>query len=50
MTAKENEIMLNHYKSDYIENIDKALNRCNDIGLLDFIYQLLIKSEKASVN
>jgi len=34
-------------KEAYIEQITKALRRCNDIPLLDLIYKLLIKSERA---
>lgn len=34
-------------KEAYIEQITKALRRCNDIPLLDLIYKLLIKSECA---
>lgn len=34
-------------KEAYIEQITKALLRCNDISLLDLIYKLLIKSERA---
>ena len=31
-------------QKEYIENIMKILNECNDIELLDFILQLLQKS------
>lgn len=34
-------------KEAYIEQITKALRRCNDIPLLDLIYKLLTKSECA---
>ena len=29
----------------YIESIDKIMARCDDIELLDLIYQILVKSE-----
>ena len=32
-------------KEEYIEQITQAMNRTEDLALLDFIYQLLIKSE-----
>ena len=32
-------------KEEYIEQINQAMNRTEDLALLDFIYQLLIKSE-----
>lgn len=32
-------------KNEYIEAITKELNESNDIELLDFIYQLLVKSK-----
>ena len=31
-------------KKEYIKAINKLLNETNDIGLIDFIYKLLIKS------
>lgn len=34
-------------KEFYIEQIAEAIRRCNDIPLLDLIYKLLIKSERA---
>lgn len=34
-------------KEFYIEKITEAMRRCNDIPLLDLIYKLLIKSERA---
>ena len=34
-------------KEFYIEQITEAMRRCNDIPLLDLIYKLLIKSERA---
>lgn len=33
-------------KAEYIKAITKQLNESNDIGLLDFIFQLLIKSDR----
>lgn len=33
-------------KNEYIEAITKELERCDDIELLDFIHQLLVKSRK----
>jgi len=32
-------------KEEYMEAINAAMSRTNDIALLDLIYQLLIKSE-----
>lgn len=32
----------------YIEAIDKIMARCDDIELLDLIYQILVKSEKTT--
>lgn len=32
-------------KHEYIEAINKAMERTDDIPLLDFIYQILIKHE-----
>lgn len=37
-------------KEEYMEAINAAMNRTNDIALIDLIYQLLIKSEKRSNN
>ena len=34
-------------KEDYIEKITEAMRRCNDIPLLDLIYKILTKSERA---
>ena len=34
-------------KSDYIEAINKAMKRTDDVSLLDLIYQILVKSEEA---
>ena len=36
-------------KEQYIEAINQAMSRTDDIGLLDFIYQLLSKSEDVTV-
>ena len=36
------------YKEAYVEAIDKIIARCDDIELLDFIYQFLVKSEKTT--
>lgn len=36
------------YKGAYVEAIDKIMARCDDIELLDFIYQILVKSEKTT--
>ena len=36
-------------KEQYIEAINQAMSRTEDIGLLDFIYQLLSKSEEVAV-
>lgn len=33
-------------KAEYIKAITKQLKESNDIGLLDFIFQLLIKSDR----
>lgn len=33
-------------KTEYIEAITKELEKCDDIELLDFMYQLLVKSLK----
>lgn len=33
-------------KNEYIDAITKELKESNDIELLDFIYQLLVKSKK----
>ena len=35
---------MNKMKHEYIEAINKLLEECNDIELLDLIHQLLIKS------
>ena len=35
-------------KEQYIEAINQAMNRTEDLALLDFIYQLLIKSEEVA--
>lgn len=32
-------------KQEYIQAIDKLMTENEDIGLLDFIYQLLVKSK-----
>ena len=32
-------------KTEYIQAINKAMERTNDISLLDLIYQILSKSE-----
>lgn len=34
-------------KEAYIEKITEAMRRCNDIPLLDLIYRILIKHERA---
>lgn len=34
-------------KEAYIEMITEALRRCNDLSLLDLIYKLLTKSDRA---
>lgn len=31
-------------KEQYIESIDKLLLKCNDLALLDLVFQLLVKS------
>lgn len=36
-------------KEQYIEAINQAMSRTEDIELLDFIYQLLSKKEGATV-
>ena len=36
-------------KEQYIEAINQAMSRTEDIELLDLIYQLLSKSEEAAV-
>ena len=33
-------------KSAYIESINKAMERTDDVSLLDLIYQILVKSEE----
>lgn len=48
MNLKENNITANYGKQEYIEAIDKIMARCDDIELLDFIYQILVKSEKTT--
>lgn len=35
-------------KKAYLAEISKLLERCEDIGLLDLIYKILWKSEKAA--
>lgn len=44
MKVKENNITANYGKQEYIEAIDKIMVRCDDIELLDFVYQFLVKS------
>lgn len=34
-------------KDAYIQKIIEQMNRCNDIPLLDLIYKILVKSERA---
>jgi len=34
-------------REEYIQSIEKMLHRCDDISLLDFIFQLLQKSQEA---
>ena len=36
-------------KEQYIEAINQAMSRTEDIGLLDLIYQLLSKSEEVAI-
>jgi hypothetical protein len=33
-------------KKEYIDAINKAMKRTNDVPLLDLIYQILLKSEE----
>ena len=40
MEAQNNKTL----KEEYVERIVEALNKCEDISLLDMILQLLIKS------
>lgn len=35
-------------KEQYITDIIELLNQCEDLSLLDFIYQLLYKAQEAS--
>lgn len=35
---------LRKVKNDYIININNMLEKCNDVGLLDFILSLLVKT------
>lgn len=44
MNVKENNIMADYGKQEYIEAIDKIIVNCDDIELLDFVYQFLVKS------
>lgn len=37
-------------KEEYIEYINKQLEKCEDIELLDLIFQLLVKSNKTQNN
>ena len=48
MNVKENNITANYGKQEYIEAIDKIMARCDDIALIDLVYQLLVKSEMAA--
>ena len=34
-------------KEEYIKKITELVDRCNDLSLLDFIHQLLQKSQQA---
>lgn len=36
-------------KAEYIKEITRLMNESNDLGLLDFIYQLLMKRNGKSV-
>lgn len=33
-------------KTEYVRKINSLINQCNDIDLLDFIFQLLTKSKR----
>lgn len=44
MKVKENNITANYGKQEYIEAIDKIMAGCDEIELLDFVYQFLVKS------
>lgn len=37
-------------KQEYIQAINEAMERTNDIPLLDLIFQILIKSERRANN
>lgn len=37
-------------KQEYINAINEAMERTNDVPLLDLIYQILIKSEERTCN
>lgn len=37
-------------KQEYINAINEAMKRTNDVPLLDLIYQILIKSEERACN
>ena len=47
MSIKEKDVAQT-YKEAYVEAIDEIMARCDDIELLDFIYQILVKSEKTT--
>lgn len=44
MKVKENNITANYGKQEYIKAIDKIMAGCDEIELLDFVYQILVKS------
>ena len=35
-------------RAAYIEQINRAMDSCNDLGLLDLVYKLLVKSENTA--
>lgn len=37
---------MENMKKAYIEEINKLLNNCDDISLLDFVFQLMVKESK----